>query len=221
MNKAILFIFLFASALTKAQTFEGTLTYVCSIELSKNMVKKGQSKDSTLIQLIKNDAWFDTLKIIYKEGNYLRVLGNKNLSKILYRADSNKIYAFESSNGKDIGTAYDAGIDFEKTMNGQEAVITTPDTLVWVNGIACNLVRIQMKLLTYEYYYSKVHYPMLARFYANHAVGSWNAYLRRANALPIMIVEKPNFYITNVYTLISAKEENISDNVFTAPELVE
>ena len=221
MNKTILFIFLIASALAKAQTFEGTLTYVCDIELSKNMVKKGQSKDSTLTQLRKNDAWFDTLKTIYKEGNYLRLLSNKHQTKILYRADSNKIYVFEQSNGKNIGTASDAGIDFEKTMNGQEAVITTPDTLVWVNGIACNLVRVQMKLTTYEFYYSKDHYPMLARFYANHVRGSWNAYLRRANALPIMIVEKTNSYITKVYTLISAKEENISDNVFTAPELVE
>jgi hypothetical protein len=60
---------------------------------------------------------------------------------------------------------------------------------------------------------------MLARFYANHAKGSWNAYLRRANALPIMIVEKNNFYITKVYTLVSAKEQNINDNVFDVPEL--
>lgn len=221
MNKTILFIFLIASALAKAQTFEGTLTYVCDIEISKNMAKKGQSKDSTLTQLRKKDAWCDTFKTIYKEGNYLRVLGNKHLSKILYRADSNKIYYFEQSNGKNIETVSDAGIDFEKTMNGQEAVITTPDTLVWVNGIACNLVRIQTELQTFEYYYSKALYPMLARFYANHVNGYWYAYLRRANSLPIMIVEKNNFYITNIYTLISAKEENISDNVFTAPELVE
>ena len=148
MRKSILFIFLIASALAKAQTFEGTLTYVCSIELSKNMVKKGLSKDSTLTQLRKNDALFDTLKTIYKEGNYLRVVGNKHQTKILYRADSNKIYVFEQSKGKNIGTVSDAGIDFEKTINRQEAVITTPDTLIWVNGIACNLVRIQMKFQT-------------------------------------------------------------------------
>jgi hypothetical protein len=221
VKKSILFIFLIASALTKAQSFEGTLIYVCDIELSKNMAKKGQSKDSTLTQLRKNDAWFDTLKTVYKEGNYLKVLGNKHQSKILYRADSNKIYAFESSKGKNIGTVSNADIDFEKTMNGQEAVITTPDTLVWVNGIACNLVRIQMKFVTYEYYYSKAHYPMTARFYANHAVGSWYAYLRRANALPIMMVIKSDYSITKIFTLISAKEEKINDNIFTAPELVE
>jgi hypothetical protein len=219
MKKSILFILLVASAFVKAQTFEGTLTYVCDIEISKNMAKKVQSKDSTLTQLRKNDAWFDTLKTVYKEGNYLRVVGNKHQTKILYRADSNKIYVFEQSNGKNIGTVSDAGIDIEKTINRQEAVITTPDTMVWVNGIACNLVRIEMKLQTYEFYYNKAYYPMLARFYANHVKGSWNAYLRRANALPIMIVEKNNFYITKVYTLISAKEENISDNVFDVPEL--
>jgi hypothetical protein len=110
-------------------------------------------------------------------------------------------------------------MDLDQTLSGKAPIISLPDTIALVNGISCSVLRIKWKSGTYEYYYNKTLYPMLAAYYEKHICEGWYSFLSISNALPIMLVKKTKNGMNAILTLVSAEAESINDNVFTAPLL--
>ncbi len=220
MKKILVFLTLSLVGLAKAQSFEGTLSYECTFIVSEKMSNLGITLESLKKQSISMGGWVDTIKTTYKKGNYLTVLNNKIHSRILYRADSNKIYSWNQPMDSSICTVIDAGFEKDERINGQEPLITLLDTNIKIYGHSCKLVRIKWKTDTYEYYFSDSLYPMLASYYNKHICEGWYAFLSHSNALPIMLVKKSKSSVTAIITLFESKEEKVNDNVFIVPELV-
>jgi len=217
MNKIILIIFLIASPFLKAQSFEGTLTYLCEGLINNNKTEISELKSLT------NGGWSDTIRITFKKGDYFEVGNNKTHSKRLYRADSNKIYAWGQPKDTNICTIYETNLDLIKKTKKQEEKFGILDTLVVVKGVLCKVIRITSNSLTYEYYFNDSLYKMQSNYYSKHCWQGWYTFLKHTNALPIMIVVKTKTKsnsITACMTLVEAKEEFVNEQLFNVPELL-
>ena len=205
---------------SNGQSFEGTLIYASDIEVAEDMKKLGLTKEMLINKLQENDSYSDTIIISYKEGNYYTLLNNNPKSWLVYKAETNKIYAMQDENISDICTVTDASIDLEFTMTGKKPVIEKLDTTVIIDGEVCNIVRVQWKSGTYDYYYNSKKLIVNPILFEEHIYDGWADFLKISKSLPVKIVKTTKGMMEVTMTLVASKSETIDEHLFSIPKLI-
>ena len=215
-------IFISITGLLKAQSFEGTLTYKAEYKfnVSPDMEKMGVTKEK-LIEKMKNEGtWSDSIKVTYKQDNYIMYTCFSPAAWSIYRGETNKIYSFRENDSVGICIVTDASIDLEQHMKGSRPVSGNTGITVDVNGWECEVVRVAWKTGKYDFYFHPSSFKIDPALYTNHIYDGWAPYLNLSHALPIKIVK--SIYDVGSVTLIlsSYKEEKVDDKIFNIPELI-
>lgn len=215
-----LLLIAFTSIFTQiyAQSFEGSITYALDFELSEKMTNAGISKAVMLEKLKSEHLWWDTITTSYKAGNMYSSLGNSG-SWSVYRADSNKIFTFQNIDSMDICEVNDASIDLESTMTGKMPRIIPKDTIVIINNIACQMIRVKWKTGTYDYYFNKEQFKIDPALFSKHVYDGWAEFTKLSACLPIKIVKTTKGIMSVSMTMVNSKAVKIDDKLFTIPEL--
>ena len=224
--KKLLGIILVAITLNSfSQSFEGTLTYVVDLELSEKFQEKGIDKETFLNQMKKKGTWSDTLKITYKGGNYYTSLNNGEAC-LIYLSSLNKMYSMMLVGERsDICGLIDASADAQYLMSGKKPKIEKLDSQVVINGINCNIVRVEWETGIYDYYYNSSIFAVNPSLFEKHIYDAWSQFLEISKALPIQIVKtigdfEETLTMTTTQTLIFSEEKSVDDNLFVVPKLV-
>ncbi len=220
MKQLFFLISIFSCINSYGQTFEGTLTYFSDIEVAEKLLKKGITKEQLIAQMKKDGSYSDTIKVSYKKGDYYTLVNTKPKSWSIYKANTNKIYAMQAGEAKDICTVTDASIDTENKMTGKMPSVEKLDTSVIVNGASCNVVRVRWKSGIYDYYYDSTKLIVDPILYAKHIYDGWSEFLKISKSLPVRIVKTTKGAMTITLTLVSTKKEVVSPNLFLLPKLV-
>ncbi len=203
---------------SNAQNFEGSITYVLDFELSEKMTSAGLTKAVMLEKLKSEHLWWDSITTTYKGGNMYSSLGNSG-SWSVYRADSNKIFTFQKIDSANICEVNDASIDLEFTMTGKMPRIIPKDTIVMINNIACQLIRVKWKTGTYDYYFNKEQFKIDPALFSKHVYDGWAEFTKLSGCLPIKIVKTTKGIMSVSMTMVNAKAGKVDDKLFTIPEL--
>ncbi len=198
------------------QSFEGIAVYHVDIEAAERMKFWGMTREFLIDDRRKDGTWADTVEITYKGGNYAALAHDDYHSLMIYRADSNRIFAFE--HGWDICTVADASQDFEFALPGETPVITH-STEATAAGQPCGVVRVQWKTGSCDYYYHPFATPIDPELYLCHAHNAWYEFLSISHSLPFQIVKTVNHVSMTTYTLVAIRWQPVDDNVFALPEL--
>ena len=201
-----------------AQSFEGSITYALDFELSEKMTSAGLTKAAMLEKLKSEHLWWDSITTSYKAGNMYSSLGNSGAWSV-YRADSNKIFTFQNIDSMDICEVNDASIDLEFTMTGKMPRIIPKDTIVMVNNIACQMIRVKWKTGTYDYYFNKEQFKIDPALFSKHVYDGWAEFTKLSGCLPIKIVKTTKGIMSVSMTMVSSKAGKVDDKLFTIPEL--
>lgn len=201
-----------------AQSFEGSISYVLDFELSEKMSSAGITKAVMLEKLKSEHLWWDTITTTYKAGNMYSSLGSSG-SWSVYRADSNKIFTFQNIDSADICEVNDASIDLEYTMTGKMPRIIPKDTVVTINNIQCQLIRVKWKTGYYDYYFNKEHFKIDPALFSKHTYDGWAEFTKLSGCLPIKIVKTTKGIMSVSMTMISSKTYKAEDKIFTIPAL--
>ncbi len=220
MRKLLTALFLFNTLFSYGQSFEGTVTYLVDVTVSKQMIDMGVTKEALLTRMRAEGSWADTIKSSYKGGNYYNLLVRKDKQWSIYRADKNKLYTMQDGEDSDICTVTDASIDLEHSMTGKMRTVKLLDSTATVNGVVCKIVRVKWNTGITDYYYDPAQLPMDATLYAPHVTEAWGDYLKIAKALPIKITKGVNGIMTVTLTMVSAEKKSIDDKLFEIPVLV-
>lgn len=203
-----------------SQSFEGTLVYTTDIELSPNLEKMGMTKEILMNKMKADGSWLDTLSISYKLGDYCYKSSNSLKSWLIYKSETNKIYSVQDGIKNEICSVIDASIDTEFAYFNKMPSVTKLDTSVTVNNIVCNIVRVNWKFGTYDYYYNSTMLNVNPELYSKHIYDGWYEFLLLSNSLPIKIVKKGEGIMTVIATLIDINTNKINDEIFTLPNLI-
>jgi hypothetical protein len=222
MKLSLLYFLILTASIASAQSFEGTLVYKTDYDIhpSEKMMKMGITKELLTKKLKADDSYTDSIKTIYKAGNYITFSNFNRPTYIIYRADDNKLYSFSDGEKSDICMVTDASIDLESKMTGTGPIISKLDSIVNVNGLSCNIVRVKWKSGTYDYYYNTNTLVIDPKFFAKHIYDGWAEYLKISGALPVRIVKEVGV-ATVTFTLNRKKSETIDAKLFSIPKLVE
>lgn len=213
-------IILFLNLNSFAQSYEGTLTYISDFEISEELLKMGTTKQIMLDNNMVEGAWHDTIRTVYKQGNYHMSLSKKPQLSVIYRADSNKIFSFQYEDGLDICTVTDASIDLEFVETKKMPVVQKLKKVVDIGGITCNIIRIKWATRTYDYYYNPAKFKINSSLFSKHVCDGWAAFTKISNALPVKTVLTVNGMVTITITLVSTKVESVEEKKFLVPKLI-
>ena len=203
--------------ISKAQNFEGKITYALDFELSEKMRSAGITKDIMLEKLKSQNLWWDTIITSYKQGNTYSFFGKSTWS--VYRTDSNKVFNFQNSDSSNICEVVDAAIDQEQVMLGKAPKITLIDTMVMINNIPCKIVRIKWKSGNYDYYFNAETAKIDPTLYSKYIYEGWAEFVKISGALPLKIVRTTKGVMSISMTMIKIEQTSVSDNIFTIPSL--
>lgn len=219
MKQIFTILFALASAVSFAQSFEGTLKYTTDFQFSEKMEKMGVTREMIREKMQEEGTWSDTIRIIYKNGNYRTELNSNPRSWSIYKPESNKIYTFQEGEASGICTVTDAGADYESTLSGKLPRIEKQDTTVVINGRNCEVVTVKWKSGTYSYYYEKGYLQVDPKLFKAHIYDGWSEFLQLSGALPVRIVKEVNGMSTATMDLVSATPETIDIKLFDIPKL--
>jgi len=226
MLKYACIIFFFCIKVTFAQnhsqSFEGTLSYkaVYKFEVSPEMEKLGVTKDVLIERMKKEGTWSDSIRITYKQDNYIVYTSFSPTAYSIYRGETNKIYSFREGESSSTCTVTDASMDLEEHMSGNKPAIGKTDDIADINGMMCEDVRVVWKTGSYDYYYHPSSFTIDPSLYANHIYDGWAGYLKISKSLPLRIVKSINGVATVTLTLSSFNTEKVDGQIFSIPELV-
>jgi hypothetical protein len=221
-NLFVTALFIFITGLLRGQSFEGTLTYKAEYKfnVSAEMEKRGVTKQK-LIEKMKNEGtWSDSLRVTYKQDNYIMYTDFSPMAWSIYKGETNKIYSFRENDTAGICIVTDASIDLEQHMRGIKPITANTGLTVDINGWMCELVRVIWKIGSYDFYFQPATFNIDPALYAKHISDGWAGYLQISHALPIRIVKTITDVGTVTLTLSSYKEEKVDENIFNIPELV-
>ena len=140
---------------------------------------------------------------------------------MVYKQKRNRLYSFQDGEASDICAVTDPSIDLEFQMTGNKPKLEKPDTLVELNGMKCQIVRIQWKTGTYDYYYIDSFLRADPVLFENHIYDGWADFLKISKSLPIKIVKSVKGLATISLTLIRYTKETIAPELFEIPDLIE
>lgn len=222
MKQIITILLVLITGLLFGQSYEGTLVYKSDFQfqISEKMAQMGISEEMMKEKIKKDGAWTDSIKTIYKQGDYISFTNFSPQSWSIYTQKTNKLYSFQEGEASDICTVTDVTIDLEFQMTGKKPIVEKIDTIVEVDGRKCELVRVQWKTGTYDYYYDSSILKVDHKLFENHIYDGWADFLKISNSLPIKIVKSVKGLSTVTLTLIKHKEELIDPKLFEIPQLV-
>jgi hypothetical protein len=211
---------LFIASFAFAQSFEGTLTYAVDFELSQNLMQKGVAKQTMLKNMRTDGTWADTVRISYKKGDYYVHKNTTPKSWSIYKSKDNKIFGLKDGPDADICTVLDASVDLEKYTSGKKPTVEKLDTIIKIDGLKCNIVRVTWNSGTSDYYYQSTMLSIDPLLFANHVYDAWAEYLKISKALPLRIVKSTKGEMTVTMKLVGVKEQSVQDQLFAIPTLV-
>ena len=222
MKQIITTILVFTTGLLFGQSYEGTLVYKTDFQfkISEKMMKMGITEEMMKEKMKKEGSLTDSIKTIYKQGDYINYTNFSPQSWSVYKQLANKLYSFQDVEASDICTVTDVSIDMEFQMTGNKPIIKKLDTVVEINGRKCEIVRVLWKSGTYDYYFDSNFLKVDAKLFENHIYDGWADFLKISNSLPIKIVKSVKGLTTVSHTLIRHKEETIDLKLFEIPELL-
>jgi len=201
------------------QTFQGTVTYAQDFVLSKAFLDMGVTKEMILSKLQTGGDWGDTIKVSYnRQGDYHSLTNSKKGLIKIYRSEANKIYTFGEGKASEKVSVQDA-IDLDLSGVPDKPEIKKLDTAVTINGIKCTGLTVQWKLSKIDYFYNSSELKIDAAVFSRHSTDGWAEYLKASRALPLRII-KNVFGMSMIQTMVSAKSEEVSPDLFKIPVLV-
>lgn len=203
------------------QSFEGTVVYKTDykFQISEKMKKMGISEDMIKQKMKTEGSWSDSVKTKYKGGNYISYTNFNPQSWSIYKQETNKLYSFQNGEASDICTVTDVSIDLEFQMTGNKPTIQKLDTIVDIDGKRCEIVRVQWKTGTYDYYYDNSFLKVDSKLFENHIYDGWADFLKISNSLPVKIIKSVKGLSTVSFTLTRYTEETIDPELFEIPKL--
>lgn len=223
VNAILIFLLLFSQSCgdknSASGNFQGTLTYVQNVQVSKAFLDMGMTREMVLDKMKQQGAWSDTIKISYNQaGDYRISLQNEKQSYKIYRADSNKIYIFNEGKNSEQCTLVEA-VDFDMSGAVDTPEITSIDTAVAIGGVNCSVLRIQWKLGRIDYYYDSTQMRIDPAIFTRHSSEGWSGFLNKSKSLPFGI-RKDVMGMSMVQTLTASKAEEVSPDLFAVPALI-
>jgi hypothetical protein len=196
MKSLIFLVLLFTLiAETKAQSFEGEITY------SNNYQSKLANLKSEQL-----NAMMGTKQVYYIKGSSYKSVFNGAFTKMqLYKAAENKSYTLTGKNDtlywEDYSTNKDEAVKYELQKN-KETIL----------GVHCDVLIIEAKKSkTYFYFNSK--FGVNAELFKGHNYGNWHYIISKTKALPLKTVyETDQFILTS--TASEIKEVKLKDSFF-------
>ena len=222
MKHILTAILIFTTVLLFGQSFEGTIVYKIDYEfqISEKLADMGITEEMMFEKMKKEGSFSDSVKTRYKDGNYISYTNFSPQSWSIYKQITNKLYTFQDGEASDICTVTDVSFDLEYKLTRIKPKIEKLDTVVEVNGMKCEIVRVVWKSGTYDYYYNSSFLKLDAKLFENHIYDGWAGFLKISNSLPVKIVKSINGIGKVKYTLIRNFAETIDKSIFEIPKLV-
>ena len=222
MNKIITTVLVLATGILYGQSFEGTLVYKVGYEfrISDKMTKMGVTEQAVKERMKKDGTWTDSIKTSYKQGDYITYTNFTPKSWSVYKQSANKLYTFQDGEGSDICTVTDVSVDLEAQATGVKPTVEKLDTLVEVNAMKCEVVRVKWKAGTYDYYYNSTFLKVDPKLFEGHVYDGLAEFLKISNSLPIRMVKSTKGLANVTLTLSRHSQETVDPKLFELPKLV-
>ncbi|WP_299899750.1 hypothetical protein [uncultured Aquimarina sp.] len=205
-------------SLSFGQSFEGELTYKVEFDIKSQKIGSYEITKEQVIEKMKNDGeFYDTIKILIKNGNYIKKLNTRSEQKAIYKSDLNKIYSFQKD--FDHVTITNANKFNSMNIDFKERKIQKIDSTKIINGISCKLIKLSWGKLAEEYYfYNTKTVKLNPQLFKKHNFEYLNEIIELSNSYPLEIIKTLNNSIKIKMTLIDISKELIDDKLFKLPE---
>ncbi len=180
--------------------------------------KMGVKKEDILKKMAKDGSWSDTVVTYYKGGNYATVMQGILTNRTIYHSKENKIYILKE--GSNDCPVTDAGKDTEHELGGSLPTVKQIDSTATIQGVKCNIVRVQWKSGTYDYYYNSQQLNVNPELFSKHVYDGWSEFLKISKALPLQIVREAPGMMTVISTIIMSTPGTVPSLTFEVPPLV-
>ncbi len=217
MKKSLLIsLILLALALDgRTQSFEGTITYSVEFELKGEFVNL---RDQIFEKLRNEGGYYDTIRVHIKQGRYKKVDNSLNQKSVIYLPDENKIYSLER--GSNYVSIIDASRIGSINLNVPEPDLLIVDSIKFVNGIPCDILKLSWGKLGEEWYFFNRETAVIRPdLYASHNYEYLNQVLNAAGSYPLEILKSMNNFMSIRMSLISVEEGRLPEGLFIIPEL--
>ena len=221
MKQIFTTLLILTTGLLFGQSYEGTLVYKIDFQfqISEKMATMGITEEMITEKMKQDGSWTDSIETCYKQGDYISYTNFSPQSWSVYKQQTNKLYSFQNGEASDICTVTDVSIDLEFQMTGNKPTIQELDTIVEIDGRKCEIVRVQWKTGTYDYYYDSSFLKVDHQLFENHIYDGWADFLKISNSLPVKIVKSVKGLSTVSLTLIRHSEKTIDPKLFEIPKL--
>ncbi|MGB3466197.1 MAG: hypothetical protein WBA74_13045 [Cyclobacteriaceae bacterium] len=200
---------------SRTQSFEGTITYSVEFELKGEFI---HLRDQIFEKLRNEGGYYDTIKVYIKEGKYKKVDNNLHQKSVIYLPEQNKIYSLEK--GSEFVSIFDANNTTSIKLNLPEPVLVNVDSVKFINGIPCNILKLSWGNLGEEWYFFNRETAVVdPDLYAGHNYEYLNKILKSTESYPLEIVKSMNNVISIRMTLVSIEESELPEDIFGIPDL--
>lgn len=201
-----------------ASSFQGIITYVQDIKLSASFEKMGLTKKMMIDEMNKEGAWFDTLRVTYRGGNYAKVGNNATGTTKIYVEDDNTIYGFKAKDA-DVCSVQEA-VDLDFGGKPDKPSILELDSVATIMGMPCKIIRIKWKISQMDYYYNATQAHASPNLFSRHSSEGFSEFVGMTKCLPLQIVIK-SMGMNIIQTAVDVQSAKVDEAVFSIPELVE
>ncbi len=199
MKKIVILLFVFISALSIAQTFEGEIVYTINWKSKTDQITDEQWKQMMGTKM----------NYFIKKGNYKSVTNGSMSQWQMYLQKTNLLYSKLSIESKLKTT--DASVNADEILKSEikKDVCTILD-------YSCDELTLTCKSGVQKYYYTN-QLPVDPKLYEKHKYANWYAYLSISNALPLkMLIENDQFVMET--TVKEVKQRKLRDGFFNLSE---
>ncbi|MCL2326944.1 MAG: DUF4412 domain-containing protein [Bacteroidetes bacterium] len=219
IKKYFLLVLLLASAVcANAQSFEGTVIYkvTTTFSMSDEFVELGVNEEEAQ-SLFDGLSAPDTIVYLHRtNGDYIARPNGTAATRMIYKQKENKIYSFDDDAAEDADVCM--VINVAQTIMQEMPTVTKLDTIVKVNGVDCEIVRITWSEGETDFYYNSSLLQINPKLYEKHLFDGFADFTQISKSLPLQIVKKAGF-MNFVITAVHYTEEPIDAKLFVIPKL--
>jgi len=216
-----LILFSHSAILLWGQSFEGSVIYKTEyqFQISDRVARAGITEVKLRKQMKDEGVNLDSMKITYRQGDYIAYTSVKPAAWSIYKAVDHKIYRF-LERAPDLCVVFDASIDMDARLARQSPTIVKLDTTAEINGLTCQVVQVKWKTGScFEYWYNPDTLMVDPTLFRGYVYQGWAGYLQLARALPLKIVEYKSGVAIITTTLIAQRPEKVDPALFILPKL--
>ena len=212
-------LLLLVTTLSFAQSFEGKLTYVVEFDITAQKIGDFEITETQILDKMKEEgAYFDTIIITIKEGNYIKKNNSNTQETVIYLSDSNNVYVLQKD--FEFITITDASKISPFNIEVGEYKLIKSDTTKSILGTDCEIITLSWGTLgTEQYCYNKDMAPIDPKLFENHIYEGLNTVLNITHSYPLEIKKTMNDFISVKMTLVNYADEKIDDAVFVLPAM--